>query len=413
MGLVAGLDLDGSSVTAWVADSDRPGSILAEVARPLFPLRPAPHRVELDPAVWEQSCREALRGAFVAAGRPGGDYLGLTVSTPRQGFVLLDGAGRVLGNGILEGDRRGAAHMGVLAGTYRLTGHGPAPELALPKLLAVRAEEPERWAATARLLFLHDWLVWRMTGVQVTEVSYACAGGMADVAARGWACCLLEECGIGASRLAPVVEAGTVVGELGDGWALPATLPVVAGCGDIQLAAMGAGGMGDGVVTVVAGSSTPVQAATASPVHDPLGRAWVSTHAARDRWAAEGEGEVNAGCPGTLSHAFAVRGNVEDLERALGRRAEAIVVCAGAAAGGQLPRLLAKVLGRDVHHASGTNAVAAAGTVLVARAVGAHAHVPTLPPTVLPAGDRAPYDEPYARWHAAHVLRGVHRVSTR
>ncbi|MGI8535878.1 MAG: xylulokinase [Mycobacteriales bacterium] len=466
MALVAGLDVGGSSVKAWVADGS--GRVLAEVARPLLSLRPAPHRVELDPVAWERCCREALREAFDAAGRPGHDYLGVTVSTLRQGFVLLDGAGEVLGNGILNSDRRGGAYARVLAGTHRLTGHWPAPELTLPKLLAVRAEEPERWAATARVLFLHDWLVWRMTGVQVTEASYACAGGMADVAARTWAVGLLEDCGVGMSRLAPVVEAGTVVGELRDGWGLPATLPVVAGCGDTQLAAMGVGGLGDGVLTIVAGSSTPVQAATASPARDPLGRPWVSTHAAADRWAAEG----NAGYPGTFSgwwagvsapvsagvsacspavtsrsagllavtaapywaqetwavkppvsllglrpdttaaqvatalldaHAFAVRGNVEDLERALGRRASAIVVCGGAAANGQLPRLLADVLGRDVLHASGTKAAAVAGTALVARAVGAHAHLPTLPSTLLRAGDRKPHDEPYARWCVTHA----------
>ena len=462
MALVAGLDVGGSSVKAWVADADSSGCLLAEVARPLLSLRPAPHRVELDPVAWEGCCRAALREVFEAAGRPAGDYLGVTVSTLRQGFVLLDGAAEVLGNGILNSDRRGAAYARVLAGTHRLTGHWPAPELTLPKLLAVRAEEPERWAATARVLFLHDWLVERMTGVQVTEASYACAGGMADVAARTWAVDLLEDCGLGMSRLAPVVEAGTVVGQLRDGWALPPTLPVVAGCGDTQLAAMGVGGLGDGVLTVVAGSSTPVQAATASPARDPLGRPWVSTHAAADRWAAEG----NAGYPGTFSgwwaalapgdpaqsgttrspgllavtaapywaqetwavkppvslvglrpdttagqvaaalldaHTYSVRGNVEDLERALGRRAAAIVVCGGAAADGQLPRLLADVLGRDVHHATGTNAAAAAGTALVARAVGAHAHLPGLPPTLLSAGDREPHDEPYARWCAAHA----------
>ena len=457
MGLVAGLDVGGSSVKAWVADSEHP-RVLAEVTRPLSSLRPAPHRVEMDPLAWEAACRQALADAVEAADRPGADYLGVTVSTLRQGFVLLDGAGEALGNGILNSDRRGAAYAHVLAGTHRLTGHWPAPELTLPKLLALALEEPERWAATARVLFVHDWLVWRMTGVQVTEASYACAGGMADVMARTWAADLLVECGVGVARLAPVVEAGTVVGELVDGWALPATLPVVAGCGDTQLAAMGVGGLGDGVLTVVAGSSTPVQAATSMPVEDPLGRPWVSTHAAPDRWAAEG----NAGYPGTFSgwwaglagaspgprapgllavtaapywaqetwavkppvsllglrpdttaaqvtgalldaHAYAVRGNVEDLERALGRRAETVVVCGGAAADGRLSRLLAEVLGRDIRHASGAGAVAAAGTVLVARAVGAHAHLPSLPPTMLMAGDRAPHDEPYARWCAAHA----------
>jgi len=454
--LVAGLDVGGSSVKAWAAGVD--GSLLAERAVALPSLRPARHRVELAPMVWEAACREALTAVVAAAGRPGTDYLGVTVGTLRQGFVLLDGAGEPLGNGVLNSDRRGAPFMQVLAGTHDLTGHWPAPELTLPKLLAVRAEEPERWAAAARVLFLHDWLVWRMTGVQVTEASYACAGGMADVGARDWARDLLQDNGIGPELLAPVVEAGTVVGELRAGWGLPVSLPVVAGCGDTQLAAMGVGGLEDGVATVVAGSSTPVQAATSAPVRDPLARPWVSTHAADGRWAVEG----NAGYPGTFSgwwaglvptgaagapgglmaitatpywaqetwavkppaallglrpdttagdvqvallqaHAFAVRGNVADLERALGQRAGAVVLCGGAAAGSGLPALLAQVLGRDVHLATGSVGASRAGTSLVARAVGAHAHRPSLPDRVEPAGDAGVHAAAYDRWCAAHA----------
>ena len=453
--LTAGLDVGGSSVKAWVADVE--GRVHAEVVRALPVLRPAPHRAELDAQVWETACRDALAEAVGAA--PPGDWLGVTVSTLRQGFVLLGADEQVLGHGVLNSDRRGGPYADVLAGTHPLTGHWPAPELTLPKLLAVRAEEPARWAATRRILFLHDWLVARMTGVQATEASYACAGGMADVAARGWAWSLLADNGIEPERLAPVVEAGTVVGELRPGWGLPPSLPVVAGCGDTQLAAMGVGGLGDGVLTVVAGSSTPVQAATAAPVADPLARPWVSTHAAPGLWAAEG----NAGYPGTFSgwwqdvargddearrdhglvavtaapywsqetwevkppasllglrpdttaadvraalleaHAFAVRGNVEDLERALGGRGRAVVVCGGAAADGALPRLLAEVLGRDVHHATGASSASAAGAVLVARAVGAHAHTPGLPADVVPAGDPTAWDERYERWCAAHA----------
>jgi xylulokinase len=452
--LVAGLDVGGSSVKAWVTDGE--GRLQSEVVRALPSLRPAPHRVELDPVVWEAACRGVLAEAVEAA--PAGEWLGVTVSTLRQGFVLLDAAGDVLGKGVLNSDRRGGPYAGVLSGTHALTGHWPAPELTLPKLLAVRDEEPERWAATARVLFLHDWLVALMTGVHATEASYACAGGMADVAARDWARDLLQDNDVGPSLLAPVVEAGTVVGELLPGWGLPETLPVVAGCGDTQLAAMGVGGLGDGVLTVVAGSSTPVQAATAQPVRDPLARPWVSTHAAPGLWAAEG----NAGYPGTFSgwwdglagaegssydhglvavtaapywaqetwetkppasllglrpdttaadvraalleaHAFAVRGNVDDLSRALGREPSAVVVCGGAAADGRLPALLADVLGRDVHHAPGASGASAAGAVLVARAVGAHAHVPGLPSTVLPAGDASAWSERYERWCTAHA----------
>jgi xylulokinase len=158
----------------------------------------------------------------------------------------------------------------------------------------VQADEPERWAATARVLFVHDWLVHLLCGVQVTEASYACAGAMADVAAR-----TLGRRPAGALRRRHRAAGAARRGgharraSLREGWPLPASLPVVAGCGDTQLAATGVGGLGDGVVTVVAGSSTPVQAATSVPVDDPLGRPWVSTHAAPDLWAAEG----NAGYP--------------------------------------------------------------------------------------------------------------------
>lgn len=443
--LAAGIDVGGSSVKAWVQEVG--GALRAVATVATVTSRPSASRVEFDPAVWEQAARDALAEAVDRAGE--GDWLGVTVSSLRQGFVLLGGDGQHLGNGIVNSDRRGAPYAGVLAGRHALTGHWPAPELTLPKLLAVQAEEPDRWAATRRVLFVHDWLLWRMCGVQATEASYACAGGMADVARRGWATDLLTECGIGTGRLAPIVEAGTTLGELLPGWPLPEHLPVVAGCGDTQLAAASVGGLHDGVLTVVAGSSTPVQGATARPVEDPLGRPWVSTHAASDLWAVEG----NAGYPGSFSgwwqgtvdapavddpgnvvavtatpywsqetwerkppwslvgispdtsaaqirralleaHAFSVAGAVEDLERVIGP-ATALVVTGGA--GPELAPLLADVLARPVHRA-GSGGPAAAGTRLVAQAVGAHSHAPHLPEDRCEAGNPGPTAARRQRW---------------
>ncbi len=248
-----GLDVGGSSVKAWRCADD---GAVRTAARPLTPATGG-LRAELDPAALERACREAL--AEVAAG----PVDGVTVSTLRQGFVLLDAAGAPVGPVVLNSDRTGLPHTGVLDGRYATTGHWPAPELTLPKLLAVRAGQPERWAAARRVLFLHDWLLLLLSGTVVSEVSYACSGGMADVAARDWARPLLDEVGVG-HLLADLVEPGTVVGRALPGWGVPAGTPVVAGCGDTQLAVAGAGGLGDGVVTVVAGSSTPVQAASAA-----------------------------------------------------------------------------------------------------------------------------------------------------
>ncbi len=445
--LVAGLDVGGSSVKAWVQEIGV--GLVASATVPTAALRDG-HRVEFEPAAWLSACRTALATAVEGIT---GEWAGLSVSSLRQGFVLLDAAGEPLGNGVLNSDRRGKPHTGCLEGQHRLTGHWPAPELTLPKLLAVQAEEPERWAATRRVLFVHDWLIACLTGIHITEASYACAGAMADVSRRHWASDLLAEHGIGSDLLAQVVEAGTLVGPLTSGWPLPAGLAVVAGCGDTQLAAMGAGGLAPGVVTVVAGSSTPVAVAVDRPVEDPLGHPWISTHARSDLWVAEG----NAGYPGTFSgwwssladgeivddpcgviaitaverwsqatwehkplwsllglrpettashirralleaHAFSVAGSVEDLERLV--PVTEVVVTGGAAADGALPGLLAEVLGRPIRWERVPSA-AAAGTALVSAAVDGPSVVPALPEIAFPAGDPMITADRRETWMAA------------
>ncbi|MDQ3304693.1 MAG: FGGY-family carbohydrate kinase [Actinomycetota bacterium] len=476
--LAAGVDLGGSAVKAWVAEIG--GTVLAEVTRGVQVHRPRPGVAELDPGVWWRATRAAMAGAVERAARPSGDYAGITASSLRQGFILTDGTTE-LGPAVLNSDRRGAGQLDRLRREvgvdvlYATTGHWPAPELTLPKLLHLAEIEPARWAGARRVLFVHDWVLWRLSGAEVTEASLASAGQMLDVARRRWAVDLLEGLGLATDKLAPLVEAGTVVGHLlvAD-LGLPVGLPVVSGGGDTQMAAMGSGGLDDGVVTVVAGSSTPVQAATAAPPQDPQRHPWVSTHLAPDRWAVE----TNAAYPGTMlgwlagvqrcgvdelwaraatsppgangvtavvaaptwseeawvtraphtvvgitpsatdadlarafveAHAFAVRANVADLERVLGRRADRLVVTGGAARQGDLPRLVADVAGRDVTVPATTQPAALAGAALVGRACGIGASLMEATGSeVVSASDPAPYEEPYQRYLAAHEALRAH-----
>ncbi len=469
--LAAGLDLGGSAVKAWVAEVG--GQMVAEASEKVVTRRPRPQVAEIDPGIWWAACRRTLREAVSRAGRGPGNYAGITASSLRQGFVLTDGRAE-LGPAVLNSDRRGASQLERLrreVGTealYATTGHWPAPELTLPKLLHLAEAEPQRWRAARRVLFVHDWALWRLSGQEATEVSLASAGQLADVVRRCWASDLIGHLGLEVDKLAPLVEAGTVVGQLLDGdLGLPLGLPVVAGGGDTQMAAMGSGGMVDGVVTVVAGSSTPVQAATAVPPRDPLRHPWVSTHLAPERWAVE----TNAAYPGTMlgwlagvqrrevgelwaraadsrpgangvtavvaapvwseeawvarapqsvlglgpstseadlarafveAHAYAIRANLADLERVLGRSATTLVVTGGGARHGGLPRLVADVVGRDVTVPATTQPAAVAGAALVARACGID-----LPPgggaadaEILVAGDPRPYEQPYQRYLA-------------
>lgn len=421
MEVAAGLDIGGSAVKAWVASLD--GAVLAVASLPLPTARAAGHRAEFDPSVWWATAARALRDATAAADRPSGDYRGVTVGSLRQGFLLLGDDGE-LGPGILNSDRRGGPyldHLREIVGTQRLydvTGHWLAPELTLPKLLHVADHESARWEAARRVMFLSDWGLWRLSGAEVTEVSQASSGQLAATAARTWAVELLDQLGLGTARLGALVEAGTVVGELrDDGLGLPTGLPVVAGGGDTHLAAMGCGGLQAGTAVVVAGSTTPVQAAVSTVPKDPLCHPWVSAHLRPDLWAAE----TNAGyagmnfdwlatslgvstpelaarawtsepgargvtavvaapvwseetwvrrTPNTLAgfeltssladvarafvegHAYAIRANLEDLERATGGTFDRTVLTGGAASSEDFAQLVADVCGRplDVPH---------------------------------------------------------------
>lgn len=95
-----------------------------------------------------------------------------------------------------------------------------------------------------RVLTLHDELVAHVTGVLAMPLPYAAATGLLDEASRCWDPDRLRRSG---SRVPPLVESGTVIGEVGADWGVPASLPVVAGAPRDQLLALAAGASAAGV----------------------------------------------------------------------------------------------------------------------------------------------------------------------
>ena len=418
MVLVAGLDLGGGGIKACVVDLAR-GEVLAAAEQPAQTLHPAPGRAEFEPAGWWRSATHAMREAVSRAGRPGSDYGAVTVTSLRQGYVLLDAASEI-GPGVVNADRRGAAQLERLADAvgrerlYEVTGHWPAAQLTLPKLLEERHARPGRWDRVKTVLFVHDWVLWRLCGERVSEPSMASAGQLLDIGRRTWATDLLAELGLDPRLLPPLVDAGTTIGRLrADDLGLPLDLPVVVGGGDTQMAATGAGGLADGVVSVVAGTTTPLQASTSQPARDPERHPWVSAHLVPGRWAAEtnagyaganlgwladitgssvadlaeeaagreagaagvtavvaaaiwSEAAWSSGSPNALlgfeprhgrahlarafieAHAYAIRSNLEDLERAIGRTSSRVSLMGGAARSPAFTQLVADVTGRAI-----------------------------------------------------------------
>jgi sugar (pentulose or hexulose) kinase len=280
--------------------------VLALAARECPIDHPGSDLAEWRPDLWWRAILEAVAQAVAMAGRPADDYLGLTVTSLRQAFVLLDRAGDPVAPGVLNYDRRGADYMASIdqvmpvQDVYQLTGHWHAPELTLPKLLWFKHERPRVWRRARLFLFVHDWLLFQLTHKQVTAASMITAGQMGDVTARQWAFSLLGTLGIPAHMLPPVLEGGTQAGELlpevAEAVGLKAGLPVFVGGGDTQFGCLGSGGLEVGSAVVVGGSTTPIMMTTDRPLFDALRYPWVSPHLQAGLWAVE----TNAGHTGLL-----------------------------------------------------------------------------------------------------------------
>ena len=303
--LVLTIDVGTGSARACVFSiaENRP---LATASRASEVSHPGPHGAEFDPGRWWELIMEAMAEAISMAGQPAEAYLGITVTSLRQGFVLLDDQGQPVAPGVLNYDRRGADYAAVIEEVmpidelYRLTGHWHAPELTLPKLLWFKTERADVWDRVSYFLFIHDWVLYRLCGEMATDATMICAGQMGDVKARGWAGDLIGSLGLRLDILPPVHAAGTLLGDLNDQVAaatgLPEGLPVHVGGGDAQFGCLGVGGMAPGRAVIVGGSTTPVLLTTEQPLSDPLRYPWVSTHLRPGLWAAE----TNAGHTGMI-----------------------------------------------------------------------------------------------------------------
>lgn len=438
MPLVAGLDLGGGAVKACVADVER-AEVLAVAQEPTETSYPAPGRVEFDPQAWWAAAAAAMRAAVSQAARRPDDYAAVSVTSLRQGYVLLGDDGE-LGPGVVNADRRGADHLEHVGETvgrarlYEITGHWSAPQLTLPKLL--EEQRAGRLDPARTMLFVHDWALWRLCGERVSEPSMASAGQLLHVRERAWAVGILEALELDPSLLPPLVDAGTRVGTLRDpDLGLPLGIDVVVGGGDTQLAATGAGGLADGAVSVVAGTTTPLQASTAAFPRDPQQHPWVSAHLRPDRWAAEtnagytgmsldwfarisgtsvdtladeaaataagakgitaavtartwSEETWSSGAPGGLigfepghtrgdvarafieAHAYGIRGNLEDLERATGAPASRVCLLGGAARSRSFAQLVADTTGRPIGRVASEYPAGRAFAWLAAAALG-------------------------------------------
>lgn len=282
MSRLLGIDVGTSATKAVLTGAD--ARVIATASAPHPSARPRPAWSEQDPRDWWASACAAVADVLK---RSPGPVRALGLSGQMHGSVLLDRSAVASGGeqaeplrpAILWNDQRTAAECDEierLAGgrraLVRMAGNAALTGFTLPKLFWIRRHEPDLWRRAAALLLPKDYVGFRLTGVPATDVGDACGTLLFDVDRRAWsdsACRLFD---IDPSILPPAYESGVMTGTVTAAAAAQTGLaegtPVIAGSGDNQAGAIGAGVVSPGMVLATLGTSGVLYAHADRPRKD-------------------------------------------------------------------------------------------------------------------------------------------------
>lgn len=249
--LVLGIDASTTGVKALVVD--REGQVVSEGRASYALSRTGDGGAEQDAKDWLEATLAALAGA-VSRLEPAdrARIAALSIAHQRESFVVTDPSGEPLAPALVWMDARcapevaSAAHELAPERVHRLSGKVASTTPSLYKLrFFFERLHPELATTEKRVLDVHAFLVWRLTGALSTSLSSADPLGLVDLERRAWSEELCELARVRASELPRLIEPGSVAGrllpELCDELGLARGVRVVAGAGDGQAAGLGTG----------------------------------------------------------------------------------------------------------------------------------------------------------------------------
>jgi xylulokinase len=245
-----GVDIGTGSVKALAVALDGRPLAAACVEHPM--LHPRPGWAENNPDDWLRGVIHAVRQLVATDGVNTQGVLAMCVVSQRDPWVLLDGAMRPLRAAIAWTDQRSEPELAELTGRMgrswliERTGVLPIAGLGLPCLLWIQSHEPQIWATVRRLLSPKDYVLYRLTGRVGTDVTTPTRSVMNDLRTESWSAEICSAAAVAMDLLPEVCwQPWDRIAELDARAArllgLPRGLPIAAGGGDDQGAALGAG----------------------------------------------------------------------------------------------------------------------------------------------------------------------------
>lgn len=282
--LVLALDLGTSSLRAILFD--REGRGVQETEEQLrYPLRTtADGGAEVDaPPLFDLLVR-CIDGALARAGDAAAEIVAVGATGFWHSLLGLDGGGEPLTPVLFWADTRAAEAARALgrevdaAALLARTGCRPHSSYWPAKLRWLRQTEPEVFGRVARWVSFAEYAALRLHGAEqmAVSVSMASGTGLLDVQRVTWDQPILDELGIDASRLSPLIDVGpavpgsTLIAPFAARWPALADIPWYPALGDGACANVGSGAIGPGRIALTLGTSGAMRLVLPAPPGAPL-----------------------------------------------------------------------------------------------------------------------------------------------
>ncbi len=277
MNYLMGVDFGGGSSKATLLRED--GVIIATAAEE-YPTR-FPHVgwAEQDPEDSYAAFLHNARALVEKSGVSPEEIAALSLDGATHTAVLLDDRDRVIRPSIYWTDRRSTGQSDCLMREHEKlilaqSLNSPGPLWTLPQLIWIRQHEPENFSRIRRILFMKDYVRYRLTGDFVTDTIEAMGSMLLDVPKGTWSQELCALAGLPVSVLPGLVYPTQVVSSLRPEAAAAAGLStrtkIIAGATDTVMEVFASGAIRPGQATVKMATAGRICAVTDRGIAHPL-----------------------------------------------------------------------------------------------------------------------------------------------
>ena len=259
-----GIDLGTSAVKLLLVDEA--GEILASHSES-YPLS-YPHSgwSEQNPEDWLDAVKRGV--PQLLKGQNSDGVCGISFGGQMHGLVALDERDAVIRPCILWNDGRCDAetkYLNEVIGKEALsqrTANIAFAGFTAPKLLWMKANEPQNFARIAKIMLPKDYLVYALTGIHATDYSDAAGTLLLDVKNKRWDEDMIRLCGLTEKQMPRLYQSYERVGvlkrEYAKLWGLKESVVIAVGAGDNAAAAVGTGTVNHGDCNISLGTSGTV-----------------------------------------------------------------------------------------------------------------------------------------------------------